>query len=60
MSYNDPPEELCKQMLDLFFLTGEKAIHATIIRMLEVTKERILKINDTESLQKYLKEDIYA
>ena len=26
MSYNDPPEELCKQMMDLFFLVGEKAI----------------------------------
>lgn len=34
MSYNDPPEELCKMMLDLFFLTGEKAIHATIVKML--------------------------
>lgn len=34
MSYSDLPEELCKQILDLFFLTGEKAIHATIIKML--------------------------
>jgi hypothetical protein len=46
MSYNDPPEQLCKQMLDLFFLTGEMAIHATTVRMLEVTKNRIMEIND--------------
>lgn len=48
MSYNDPPEKLCKQMLDLFFLTGEKAIHATIIRMLQITEERVMRIKDTE------------
>lgn len=48
MSYNDPPEELSKQMLDLFFLTGEKAIHATIIRMLQITEEKIMNIKDTE------------
>jgi hypothetical protein len=47
-------------MLDLFFLTGEKAIHATIIRMLEITKPIIMKINDTECLQRFLKEDIYG
>lgn len=35
-------------MLDLFFLTGEKAIHATIVRMLEVTKPIIMNIKDTE------------
>ena len=47
MSYNDPPPLLCKQMLDLFFLTGEKAIHATIVRMLQVTEATIMKIEDT-------------
>lgn len=59
MSYNDPPEDLSKQMWDLFFLTGEKAIHATIVRMLEITQHHIVKINDPETLQKFLKNDIY-
>lgn len=48
MSYGDTPEELCKQMLDLFFLTGEKAIHATTVKMLEVTRESILALKDAE------------
>lgn len=34
LTYNDPPDELCKQMIDLFFLEGEKAITSLIIRML--------------------------
>lgn len=45
-------------MLDLFFLTGEKAIHAIIIKMLQITEERILKIKDMEGLHKFLKGDI--
>jgi hypothetical protein len=59
MSYNDPPPALCKHMLDLFFLTGEKSIHATIVRMLQVTESHLMKINDTEQLQRFLKCDIY-
>lgn len=59
MSYNDPPEELCKMMLDLFFLTGEKAIHATIIKMLQITEKQILKIDNMETLHRFLKNDIY-
>lgn len=46
MGYNDPPQQLSKQMLDLFFLTGEKSIHATIVRMLQVTESLIMKIDD--------------
>ena len=59
MSYSDPPEQLCKQMLDLFFLVGEKAIHATTVRMLQITKDQILAIKGPEDLQKFLKKDIY-
>ena len=47
MSYNDPPPMLCKMMLDLFFLTGEMAIHATIVKMLQVTLPQLMKIEDT-------------
>jgi hypothetical protein len=59
MSYNDPPEELCRMMLDLFFLTGEKAIHAIIIKMLKTTETQIIALNSPEQLQKFLKNDIY-
>ena len=34
LTYSDPPEELCKQMMDLFFLEGEKAITGMVVRML--------------------------
>jgi len=33
-------------MLDLFFLTGEKAIHAVTVKMLEITHDKILKMDD--------------
>ena len=46
MSYSDPPEDLSKLMLDLFFLIGEKAIHGTIIKMLSITQEHITKLED--------------
>lgn len=46
-------------MLDLFFLTGEKAIHATIIKMLQITEKQILKIDNMETLHRFLKNDIY-
>lgn len=46
-------------MLDLFFLTGEKAIHATIIKMLQITEKQILKIENMEKLHRFLKNDIY-
>jgi hypothetical protein len=46
-------------MLDLFFLTGEKAIHATIIKMLQTTERTILQMKSPEILQKFLKNDIY-
>jgi hypothetical protein len=48
MSYSDPPEDLTKQMLDLFFLIGEKAIHATTVKMLQITKDKILKMTGPE------------
>lgn len=50
---------MCKQMMDLFYLVGEKAIHATIIRMLELSKNDILEIKDPEKLQNFVKKDIY-
>jgi hypothetical protein len=31
-------------MLDLFFLTGEKAIHAIIIKMLQTTEHIVLQL----------------
>jgi len=34
LSYNDSTPELSKLMMDLFFVVGEKAIHAIIVKML--------------------------
>lgn len=34
LSYNDSTPELNQLMMDLFFVVGEKAIHAIIVKML--------------------------
>ena len=46
-------------MIDLFFLEGEKAITSLIIRMLEISREEIMKIDDAEKMQKFLKKDMF-
>lgn len=42
LSYNESTPELNQLMMDLFFVVGEKAIHAIIVKMLEVSKDKIL------------------
>lgn len=46
LTYSNPPDELTKSMIDLFFLEGHKAITCIIVRMLEIAREEILKIKD--------------
>ena len=46
-------------MIDLFFLEGEKAITSLIIRMLEISQDEIMKIEDAEIMQKFLKKDMF-
>lgn len=47
-------------MMDLFFIGGEKAIHAIIVKMLEVSKEKILKnVKTAEGLNQFLKVDMF-
>ena len=59
LTYSDPPQELCKQMMDLFFLEGEKAITAVVVRMLEIAQVEILKLKEPEDMQKFIKVDIF-
>lgn len=59
LTYSDPPEELCKQMMDLFFLVGEKAITSVIVRMLEIAQTEIMKIKDPETMQSFLKKEMF-
>lgn len=55
LTYSDPPDELTKQMIDLFFLESDKAITSLIVRMLEIAHDQILKIKDAEALQMFIK-----
>lgn len=46
LTYSDPPDDLTKEMIDLFFLEGHKAITSLIVRMLEMAQGELLKIKD--------------
>ena len=59
LTYSDPPDELTKQMIDLFFLEGDKAITSLIVRMLKLSKDEILKIKDPEVMQSFVKRDMF-
>lgn len=59
LTYGAPPDELGKQMIDLFFLEGEKAITALIVRMLEIAHSEIMKIEDAFELQQFMKSTIF-
>jgi hypothetical protein len=42
MMYSSPPHSLAKALLDLFLLEGKSAIHALLIRMLELTIDYLI------------------
>lgn len=59
MMYSSPPHSIAKTILDLFLLEGKRAIHALLIRMLELTTDLVLKADSPEKLQKFVKFDIF-
>ena len=59
MMYSSPPHSLAKALLDLFLLEGKNAIHALLVRMLELTTERIIATTSAEKLQKFVKFEIF-
>ena len=59
LTYSNPPDDLCKQMMDLFFLEGQKAITSVIVRMLQMSQDHILKLTEPEDMQKFIKVEIF-
>lgn len=59
MMYSSPPHNIAKAILDLFLLEGKRAIHALLIRMLELTTDLVLKADSPEKLQKFIKFQIF-
>lgn len=59
LTYSNPPDELTKQMIDLFFLESHRAITSLIVRMLEISQAEILKIRDPEVMQKFIKSEMF-
>jgi hypothetical protein len=55
LCYNDSTPELNQLMMDLFFVVGEKAIHAIIVQMMQVSKDKILACKTPEQLNTILK-----
>lgn len=45
--------------MDLFFLEGDKAITSTIVRMLEISSDVILKITDPQDMQDFIKTKMF-
>lgn len=59
MMYSSPPHSLAKALLDLFLLEGKNAIHALLVRMLELTADKVCSTTSAEKLQKFVKFEIF-
>jgi hypothetical protein len=46
-------------MMDLFFVVGEKAIHAILVKMLEISQDKIIKLKTQEDINQILKKELF-
>lgn len=46
-------------ILDLFLIEGKRAIHAILVRMLEICTDKVIGSNNAEKLQKFVKFEMF-